>query len=414
MASAGHGLAPIHVDVPARGVARWFGSWVWAAPDEPSGAGPAGYAMARLAGWTAAAVRVGIAIVAAAAGLIGMDPPASAAWVVPAVLANCTWAGVFAYVAVRRGLATWAMASDVAVAVVLCLVQGRLVPAAALSTGASWVAVVASLTIVIAHLAWRTAAAVTAGVAVVAGFLIGFQLAGTRESPVGQSIIFAVQIGVSAVLMRLVRGAADAVDTALAGYQRAGRDAAVDAARRAAERDHNRDLHDTVLATLTVVGTGAIADESPTLPARAAADLAHIERLVDLPIRDHRPIRLDERLADVASSADPRLHVELDLAACTVPANVAAAFCGACAQALANVAAYAGVTSARLHLSSVDGRGEAEVCDDGGGFDPAAVARHKYGIREAIVGRMRAVGGDARVDSAPGHGTHVVMWWPHA
>jgi len=352
-----------------------------------------------------------VAIVGGVAGLIGVAPSASLAWVVPAVVFNVAWAAFFAYIAIVRGLVSWLMAADVVVAVGFGLAQARLAPHEVLPTGASWIAVVASMTLVVAHLAWRAVAAVLAGLAITAAFLIGFHLAAV-EDPIGQTIIFLVQIAVSAVLMRLVRGAADAADTALAEHEEARRRAAVEQARRAAEREQNRDLHDTVLATLSMVGTGSIADDSPTLRTEAAADLALIERLADRPEPDHRPVRLDERLTAVANAVASKLAVDTELAGCTVPSEVAEALAAASAQALANVLRHARVGHATLRSHGIDGQVVVEVSDEGVGFDPATVPRHRYGIREAIQGRLRAAGGDASVESSPGAGTRVKMWWP--
>jgi hypothetical protein len=55
-----------------------------------------------------------------------------------------------------------------------------------------------------------------------------------------------------------------------------------------------------------------------------------------------------------------------------------------------------------------------EVIDCGRGFDPGRVPAHRYGLREAIRGRMRAVGGQAGVDSSPGQGTRITLTWPAA
>src|SRR6266540_997983 len=365
-------MVSTRVDASTEGVARWFGTWLWSAPSDARAGGPAAYALRRLAGWTGAAARGGVAIVGGVAGLIGVAPSASLAWVVPAVVFNVAWAAFFAYVAIVRGLVSWLMAADVVVAVGFGLAQARLAPHEVLPTGASWIAVVASMTLVVAHLAWRAVAAELAGLAITAAFLIGFHLAAV-EDPIGQTIIFLVQIAVSAVLMRLVRGAADAADTALAEYEEARRRAAVEQARRAAEREQNRDLHDTVLATLSMVGTGSIADDSPTLRTEAAADLALIERLADRPEPDHRPVRLDERLTAVANAVASKLAVDTELAGCTVPSEVAEALAAASAQALANVLRHARVGHATLRSHGIDGQVVVEVSDEGVGFDPATV-----------------------------------------
>src|SRR5690606_28288056 len=52
------------------------------------------------------------------------------------------------------------------------------------------------------------------------------------------------------------------------------------------------------------------------------------------------------------------------------------------------------------------------VSDEGVGFDPAAVEASRLGIRESVVGRMESVGGRARIWSAPGEGTTVLLSMP--
>jgi signal transduction histidine kinase len=52
------------------------------------------------------------------------------------------------------------------------------------------------------------------------------------------------------------------------------------------------------------------------------------------------------------------------------------------------------------------------VSDEGVGFDPDAVDASRLGIRGSIVGRMEAAGGWARIWSAPGAGTTVLLGVP--
>jgi signal transduction histidine kinase len=52
------------------------------------------------------------------------------------------------------------------------------------------------------------------------------------------------------------------------------------------------------------------------------------------------------------------------------------------------------------------------VSDQGVGFDPDAVADDRLGVRMAVIERMLAVGGTARIWSSPGVGTSVVLSAP--
>ncbi|HET7928834.1 MAG TPA: GAF domain-containing sensor histidine kinase [Actinomycetota bacterium] len=75
-------------------------------------------------------------------------------------------------------------------------------------------------------------------------------------------------------------------------------------------------------------------------------------------------------------------------------------------EALNNVAKYAGATAAIVRLGQSNGHLSIEVIDDGRGFDPGAADRGT-GL-QGMADRLDAIGGELRVDSAPGRGTTVV------
>ena len=52
------------------------------------------------------------------------------------------------------------------------------------------------------------------------------------------------------------------------------------------------------------------------------------------------------------------------------------------------------------------------VRDRGRGFDPAAVAEDRYGVRHSIIDRMQRHGGTAEIRSTPGEGTEVRLHLP--
>jgi signal transduction histidine kinase len=54
------------------------------------------------------------------------------------------------------------------------------------------------------------------------------------------------------------------------------------------------------------------------------------------------------------------------------------------------------------------------VTDSGIGFDTGSVSPGRLGFTESIVARVRDVGGNARLFSAPGSGTTVVLEVPKA
>jgi signal transduction histidine kinase len=397
-------------------------SWLRSAIRPPDGhPTPASYVRDRLAGDVAALLRVVVSVVGGAAALIGLAPPASPRWVVPAVAANLLWSLGFGAFALRYGLRGWLTALDVCGTAALCLLQVHVTARDALPAGAGWVEVTASVTIVVCHFTWRLPAASAGGLVVVAGYLAGASRADLDDHGIGQAVIYLIQIALAGLLMVLIRRASGAADRALSDRVAAQAQAQAGQARRHAEREHNRQLHDTVLATLTMVGTGAIRGDSPILRRHALADLGLIDGLNAVPRAvpvipaQRRPepetrVGLHERLAEATGRARG-LAVELHVAGCRVPVPVADAFVAATGQALVNVAQHAGTGRARVWLRVADGVVRVVVADDGPGFDPQGVPASRYGIREAIVGRMRAVGGQARVRSRPGAGTTVLLEW---
>ena len=74
-------------------------------------------------------------------------------------------------------------------------------------------------------------------------------------------------------------------------------------------------------------------------------------------------------------------------------------------EALNNVAKYAGATQASVDLASTNGSLTFAVTDDGQGFDPGSV-EHGTGL-QGMADRVDAIGGDLRIESAPGRGTTI-------
>ncbi|GLZ36574.1 hypothetical protein [Actinokineospora sp. NBRC 105648] len=363
-------------------------------------------ALNRVTAWCAAATRFAVALTGGIAAVAGMGGPATAVWVVPAVLLSVVWSVAFGWCAVTQGLRTPLVTVDIVLTTALCLLQARLVAPPLLSGGASWIDGLASITIVIASLAWRPRVAVPTGLLVAGAHLVGAWQAGDGIATTG---IHLVQIAATAALMTLLRTGARLADAVLAEGRETERAAAVMRARRADERANNLVLHDTVLATLTTIGANSITATSPALRARAAADLALIENLGP-PGLSGTDVDLRHQLRAVADRAE--VAVDCELVPCRVPVRVATAFADAAAEALANIARHAGVDTARLRQHGDCHAVRIAITDTGRGFDPAAVPRHRYGLREGILGRMRAVEGDAEVVSGAG-GTRVELRWPH-
>jgi signal transduction histidine kinase len=86
-------------------------------------------------------------------------------------------------------------------------------------------------------------------------------------------------------------------------------------------------------------------------------------------------------------------------------------------EALRNAARHGGGAAVRVLAERTGPPHPATVVyvrDDGPGFVPDAVDPERRGVRDSIVGRMEAAGGTARIDTAPGAGTEIVLTLPDA
>jgi hypothetical protein len=251
-------------------------------------------------------------------------------------------------------------------------------------------------------------AAVT--VMVPAAYVAGLQLA-PGAGPPGSAVLLVVQGVLVTGLTIVLRRAATAADLAVVQREATERQAAVLAARRAAERESYRMLHDSVSATLTVVAAGGIRRRSVDLRCQARRDLAVVERL-NVPDPGEEAGELAGWLYPVLADAGVPVTMDAPIPAVPVPPAVGAALAGAVTEALTNVARHAGPCRVRLHAAAAAGGVTVEVADDGRGFEPARVPVSCRGVRESLVGRIGAVDGSATVTSEPGRGTRVLLRWP--
>ncbi len=90
------------------------------------------------------------------------------------------------------------------------------------------------------------------------------------------------------------------------------------------------------------------------------------------------------------------------------------AFLLALAECLENVRRHSGVTEAHVTITEDEKIVRALVTDSGVGFDINDVDDAKLGFSESVVARLRDVGGNARLFSAPGSGTTVVLEVPRS
>lgn len=239
-----------------------------------------------------------------------------------------------------------------------------------------------------------------------------------------RAILDAAYVGivgfVMLVLITVLRQSADQVDraqtTATQQYEAAMRQHAGEVER--VEVDAL--VHDNVLATL-------LSAASAESPAERALVSSMAQRTLAVLLPDHDPEtpeglvpleRLHRRLALAASTFGTEMAVKtaegVDPRRTTLPRSVAEALLGAVNQALANSVQHAGPSGSVLrvvHGLLGDGVLEIVVEDNGRGFRLADVPRERLGIRLSILERVHNARGIARIDSAPGEGTRVVLSW---
>jgi signal transduction histidine kinase len=85
-------------------------------------------------------------------------------------------------------------------------------------------------------------------------------------------------------------------------------------------------------------------------------------------------------------------------------------------EAMVNAAKWSGAANVSVYVEAAEGEVKVFVRDWGCGFDPAAVADDRHGLRESITGRMTRHGGQAVVrtgaGTADGEGTEIQLRMP--
>lgn len=144
-------------------------------------------------------------------------------------------------------------------------------------------------------------------------------------------------------------------------------------------RRQERELRDWLYGA-TTAGSGGVAEAVR----RAAGD-----------VEAHYRVRVE-----VVSVGDDQLDPPLE------------ALVAAGREALVNAAKHARVEEVSVYLEVSGEQAAMYVRDRGLGFDPDSVPPGRAGLADSVFGRLRRVGGDAEVKSAPGRGTEVKMWVP--
>jgi signal transduction histidine kinase len=358
--------------------------------------GPSDQALHQLAGWYAIALRLGGAVLFTAIAVLAATKPISGWWLAGPLTALCLWSALFTWRIRRSGLTTSLVLADAAVISLLALAQQHMVPAVLIKGNTTWMLPLAVTSVYILQIALRPWPGLPGAAVVVIAY--GFGAGNPADG-----WLLAVEALVAAGLMAVIRGGAGQADAIVAASLETERQIRVEEARRADEREQHRQLHDTILSTLTMVAAGAFAGPSPALTAQAARDLRVLQGLAGAPAAPAVPGRL-EPLTD--------LRPKLELAPATLPSGVADQVAACVGEALRNVERHAGTGEAEVTVTGGTGWAVVKITDFGRGFDPAATPPSRRGIRESITGRMLAAGGRAAIASRPGAGTTVTVSWP--
>jgi signal transduction histidine kinase len=192
----------------------------------------------------------------------------------------------------------------------------------------------------------------------------------------------------------------------------------------AQQRQDARVLHDTVLATLSLLAHSGVG-VGPAALRQQAGDDARLLRLLRLgaPLDSgvnsmFSPDGGEDALGTTFESVRQRFaRMGLDVnwhgaGQLALPRDTLDALLGALGECLENVRRHSGVNEADVTVTDDEHTVRAMVSDAGAGFEPASIDAGRLGFAESVVGRLTSVGGRARVFSSPGAGTTVMLEVP--
>ncbi|TAL45002.1 MAG: histidine kinase [Salinibacterium sp.] len=193
----------------------------------------------------------------------------------------------------------------------------------------------------------------------------------------------------------------------------------------AQRRQGARLLHDTVLATLTLLAHSGVGVAPASLRQQAADDARLLRqlRLGATPTPQSSGVYYLEKTEETVLGTTlesvkqrfGRMGLEVSwhgTGQVLLPSEVLDAFLLALAECLENVRRHSGVTEAHVTITDDETTVRAMITDAGVGFTLDDVDSARLGFKESVVGRLKEVGGKARLFSAPGSGTTVVLEVP--
>jgi len=189
----------------------------------------------------------------------------------------------------------------------------------------------------------------------------------------------------------------------------------------------SRDIHDTLaqgFSSIVLLARGrtvvteqsAMSDLLAQIESSASTNLAEARNVVSAlapkSLSDNGLVQALGRIVETMGQ-ETGIHAELRVEgeSLHLPTATEVALLRTAQGALANVRSHSGASRVVVTLSGLEDRVLLEVVDDGKGFDPAAVAEREgayshggYGLPSTRA-RLRELGGDLAIESAPGEGT---------
>jgi signal transduction histidine kinase len=313
--------------------------------------------------------------------------------------------------------------SGVAIVIVACVVGAGPAPA-------GWIALVqlgsgatAAVALVLMS-GWGRLAILVASFLLTAGTLVFF-----RSTDPAEAVLVGVLVLVGWIVTTLIAVWIDVsiprVAKRIASIGRAHRAERQASELEAQRRQSARLLHDTVLATLTLLAHSGVGVTPEALRGQAGDDARLLRQLrlgsgpMPQPTGTSMATAPDETVLGTTLESVKQRFGRMGLEVSwhgtgqlLLPNPVLDAFLLALAECLENVRRHSGVTRAHVTITEDEATVRALVTDSGVGFNIDDIDEAKLGFAESVVARLRDVGGNARLFSAPGSGTTVVLEVP--
>lgn len=280
----------------------------------------------------------------------------------------------------------------------------------------------ASVSIVLTTDRWRIVALVVSFLAV-AGTSVA--LTAELQSPMRTIVLLILGWTLATIVGVWVSAGVPAVARRIASIGRAHRAERQASEIEAQRRQSARLLHDTVLATLTLLAHSGVGVAPDALRQQAGDDARLLRqlRLGATPTPQSSGSYNLEAVDDIVLGTTlesvkqrfGRMGLEVSwhgTGQVLLPSEVLDAFLLALAECLENVRRHSGVTDAHVTITEDETTVRAMITDSGVGFTLDDVDSARLGFKESVVGRLKEVGGKARLFSSPGSGTTVVLEVP--